>query len=195
MSQPEHAQILPISDLDLARDVHSKLRLAGIVGAVHPHNSCLVALTDPNPAPGYAPVSLLIDLSLCTDQPSGWKKSKQLVPPQIKSMLMVIGHLVQRQTPVDVSFVTDTAKKDLGKPQIREAIPAFTQDQDLVPNRYFVLEAILVKPLDHTFDLRLWNRAARLRSQHEWFMHSQPAKAEQRSPIQSDKKGKRKAKD
>ncbi|SPO25006.1 uncharacterized protein UTRI_01518_B [Ustilago trichophora] len=189
MSRPDPATILPISDIDHSRDASSKLRLAGIVTSICPINPSLITLSDPFPATDYASASILVDLSLCTDQSAGWKRgSLQCVPPELKSMLMVIGHLTKRDNPVDIGFLTATGETiDLGEPQIRSSINAFGQGEtaeELVPNRWFVLEAMLVKPLDHTFDLRLWNRAARLRSQHEWQLHSLSSR---------DAKGKRKA--
>lgn len=175
MSRPDHALILPISDLDLARDEGTKLRLAGIITAVSPY-SALVVLTDLHPTCDYTPASVLVDLSLCIEQPAGragWRVGSQTVPPELKTPLMVIGHLVRRDRPVDLSFidVPAPASSDRSEPQIRPAIVAFQEQhrrEELLPNRYFVLEAILAKPLNPTFDLRLWNNTARLRSQHEW---------------------------
>lgn len=167
--------------MDHSRDVSCKLRLAGIVTSISPTNPSLITLSDPFPSTDYTSASLLVDLSLCTDQSAGRKRgSPQCVPPELKNMLMVIGHLTKRTNPVDIDFLT--GKQDsvnLAEPQVRNSIKEFGQGergQELMPNRWFVLEAMLVKTLDHTFDLRLWNRAARMRSQHEWQLHSSSSK-------------------
>ncbi|EST10179.2 hypothetical protein PSEUBRA_000592 [Kalmanozyma brasiliensis GHG001] len=187
------AHILPISDLVHSRDVGSKLRLAGIVTAVNPTNASLIVLSDPFPSPNSDPGSLLVDLSLCTDQSgttgAGWHKSHpQLVPPPLKGMIMVIGHLIRREVAIDIDFLHNQTQRGWDGVQTNDALPHFENDEWDLPNRFFVLEAILIKPLDHTFDLRLWNHTARLRSQHEWQMHHLDAPS-------TDKKGKRKALD
>ncbi|SPO22840.1 uncharacterized protein UTRI_01518 [Ustilago trichophora] len=181
MSRPDSAIILPISDIDHSRDVSCKLRLAGIVTSVSPTNPSLITLSDPFPTTEYTSASLLVDLSLCTDQSAGWKRgSLQSVPPELKSMLMVIGYLTKRTNPVDIDFLTANRDRiNLAEPQIRHSIKGFGQGErgeELIPNRWFVVEAMLVKTLDHTFDLRLWNRTARMRSQHEWQLHSSSSK-------------------
>lgn len=191
MSRPSPALILPISDLVLSRDDGRKLRLAGIVTAISPTCSSLVTLTDPFPAPHNTPTSVLVDLSLCTAQPAAaWTKTHpQTVPPELKTKLMVIGHLVRRETRLDISWATaQHTPLHLAEPQIPSAIARLSAENNhLVPNPFFVLEAILIKPLDHTFDLALWNHTARLRSHHEWTLHHHES--------QSQSKGKRKATD
>lgn len=189
------AHILPISDLVPSRDASSKLRLAGLVTAICPLTS-LIVLTDPYPTASSGVGSVLVDLSLCTDQTGGWsRKHSQSVPPELKSKVMVIGHLTRRDVPVDISFLTGKEESGWEGVQLKQAVDHF-RERWAPPNRYFVLEAILVKPLDHTFDLQLWNHTARRRSQHEWQMyHHDQTHAQE--PIAAagagDKKGKRKA--
>ncbi|CDS00821.1 hypothetical protein [Sporisorium scitamineum] len=162
----DSALILPISDVDLSRDENRKLRLAGYVTAVSPSNASFIVLTDPYPSAASTTAGLiLVDLSLCTDQSGnggesgGWnKKHPQQVPPELKSAIMVIGHLTRHTRPVDIGFLANPEKADWGQVQVRSAV---SMGGESLPNRFFVLEAMLVKPLDYTFDLKLWNHAAR----------------------------------
>ncbi|GAC98984.1 hypothetical protein PHSY_006581 [Pseudozyma hubeiensis SY62] len=198
------AIILPISDLSLSRDVTLKLRLAGIVTAVSPTNSSLILLSDPFPASTSSAGSILVDLSLCTDHPDDtarlWSKNAQLVPPELKSTLMVIGHLTKRSTPVDTGFLAES-KPDWSRVQLKDAVQLGNGKEWTEVNRWFVVEALLVKPLGREFDLRLWNETARLRSIHLWTMYERDQQAKRDliacttthvSPVQ-DRKGKRKA--
>ncbi|KAJ9479828.1 hypothetical protein PHBOTO_003315 [Pseudozyma hubeiensis] len=199
------AIILPISDLSLSRDVTLKLRLAGIVTAVSPTNSSLILLCDPFPASASSSAaSVLVDLSLCTDQSDDtarlWSKNTQLVPPELKSSLMVIGHLTRRSTPVDVDFLSQS-KADWSRVQLKDAVQLGNGKEWKEVNRWFVVEALLVKPLGREFDLRLWNDTARMRSNYLWTMYERDQQEKPEStastttqvgPVQ-DRKGKRKA--
>ncbi|SJX60951.1 uncharacterized protein SRS1_12174 [Sporisorium reilianum f. sp. reilianum] len=203
------ALILPISDIDLSRDENRKLRVAGHVTAVCPSDASLIVLTDPFPSSSSGCGSILVDLSLCTDQSSdtggaGWsKKHPQQVPPDLKAAVMVIGHLTRRSQPVDVGFLRNPEKADWSQVQVRSAVPI---KRGATPNRFFVLEALLVRALDHTFDLGLWNRAARVRSEHQWRMYRLEVEQQQQQQQKQeeeasragpaavvDRKGKRKA--
>ncbi|CBQ70277.1 conserved hypothetical protein [Sporisorium reilianum SRZ2] len=204
------ALILPISDINLSRDENRKLRVAGHVTAVSPSNASLIVLTDPFPSSSSGCGSILVDLNLCTDQSgdrgesgAGWsKKHPQQVPPDLKAAVMVIGHLTRRSQPVDVGFLRNPEKADWSQVQVRSAVPI---KGGATPNRFFVLEALLVRALDHTFDLGLWNRAARVRSEHQWRMYRLEVDQQQQQQKQEeeasrtapaavvDRKGKRKA--
>lgn len=201
------AIILPISDLSLSRDVTLKLRLAGIVTAVSPTNSSLILLSDPFPASSSSSssaASILVDLSLCTDQPDDsarlWSKNTQPVPPELKSTLMVIGHLTKRSTPVDTSFLSES-KPDWSRVQMKDAVQLGNGKEWKGMNRWFVVEALLVKPLGREFDLRLWNDTARMRSNHLWSMYDRAQQEKRESTASTttqvgsvqDRKGKRKA--
>lgn len=213
MSKPDHALILPISDIDLSRDAERKLRITGLVTAISPHRSSLVVVSDLHPADGDEAASVLVDLSLCAQSDAdsysysdktdagGWssyrKEVKQgpqrgrgVVPPELKSKVMIIGHLTKRDTPEDINWVTRGEKVPLIEPQVHNTISELRiegEESALIPNRYFVLEALLFKPLQPSFDLALWNYTARLRSQHEWATHTQPPSSGRKD------KGKRKA--
>lgn len=173
------ALILPISDLSLSRDVDRKFRLAGIVTAVSPSDSSLVVLSDPYPASDGCAGSILVDLSLCIDQSQdgskgGWgRTTPQVVPPELKCKCMVIGHLTRLPLPMDITFALRQSHIDLGQVQLHHAVHLMRQKWASSLNRYFVLEATLIKPLDDEFDLQLWNRTARVRSHHLWSMHHQ----------------------
>ncbi|PWZ00913.1 hypothetical protein BCV70DRAFT_84643 [Testicularia cyperi] len=185
MSRPDYALILPIADLDLGRDQGRKLRLAGFITSIDPASS-LCVLSDEGS-------SLLVDLSLCTqphdeyDQsdPGGWRHYRaqqqqkdpaqtgiDIVPPQLKSKCMVIGYLVRQQDPVDIAFVQSGRARlsDSGEVQT----PSSSSVEQELPNRFFVLEAILARELDPSYDLSLWNRTARLRSLYEYNQPSIP---------------------
>lgn len=188
MSQPETALILPISDISLNRD-QTKLRLAGIITAINPQNSSIVVLSDPFPSPSSdtTQCSILVDLSLCISN-NGWKRGNEAKLPKLKSKLMVIGHLTRREVGMEVGWVTNSGKegRELVEPQLRTSLGEGERGK-WMPNKYFILEAILVKPLDEQFDLALWNTAARMRSQNEW-SHYHTSLAQSRT-----QKGKRKA--
>lgn len=91
---------------------------------------------------------------------------------------MVIGTLTKRDVPFDLTWVGGGEGKDLSEPQVGSSVKGLEK-----PNKWFVMEAVLMKELDWSFDLALWNTAARMRSQNEWHHYHQ----------RSDKKGKRKA--
>lgn len=213
------AIILPISDVSLGRDVNLKLRLAGVVTAVSPCTPWLVLLSDPHPVPDSSRSkssggcrSVLVDLSLCVDQShdangASWgRTSRQVVPPELKSCVMVIGHLTQRGTPVDTRFLHDSKQNDdekwTSEVHLHHAAPQLQHPAWGRVNRWFVVEALLVKQLDASFDLALWNRTARTRSEHEWSMYMQQQRQQQQQQQQvasatesrvADRKGKRKA--
>lgn len=178
MSKPAHAQILPISDISLSREANTKLRLTGLVTAIQPP---FLVLTDLHPSKSTSPASLLVDINLCVGEGVKWD------PPELKSKLMVIGHLIQRSTPANLDWMESKGVKgikDLSEPQVGNAVKTAGKGEGWVPNKWFVLEALLLKPLDPAYDLALWNYTARLRSKHEWEHHGS-----------SKVKGKRKAED
>lgn len=188
------ALILPISDLDLSRDENRKLRVAGHVTAISPTDASLIVLTDPFPVDAKrGGISILVDLSLCTDQTGdsgqggAWsKKRPQQVPPELKSTIMVIGHLTRFTRPLDLAFLSSPEMIECADVQMRSAV---SMEGRSLPNRYFVLEAMLVKPLDHTFNLQLWNQAARMRSDHQWKMHQLESAEQQQQQQQPQEQG------
>lgn len=184
MANLDYALILPISDIDLRRDQGRKLRVAGYVTAIDPDMSTTVVLSEIDQHG-----SILVDLSLCTnpepaDDPysranaGGWRHyshqqqrqqmgTSTIVPPTIKSVCMVLGYLRKHKAPIDTSFL-DKEERPTSSRSSEPLISDTANVRQARPNDRFYLEAILVKELDHTFDLKLWNYTARLRSQHEW---------------------------
>lgn len=207
MSKPDAALIFPISDIDLSRDAGSKLRIAGTVTAIDPHCSSIVLVSDLLPTDGREAASLLIETSLCsqhTEVPShsnvsndagGWRtyrhelkngagKGPGVVPPELKTKVMIIGHLVRRDLPLDISFVSSTQTPPLIEPKLHASINQLRTMADqtsLLPNPYFLLEALVFKPLPPTFDLALWNHTSRLRSHHQWSTHNSKAEPKRKA--------------
>jgi hypothetical protein len=156
MSRAEPAQLVPINDVQPSLFAGRKLRVAGTVTALA--SSTLLILSDLHPRTGHPPSSVLVDLSLCA------------VPsPPLKTPLMVLGTLTRRSTPIDLAFTTAPAPIPPIDAQVAATVFPLRTDIQL-PSRLFVLEALVCKPLDHTFDLALWNHAARLRSHADWDM-------------------------
>lgn len=114
--------------------------------------------------------SILVDLSLCIlgdDDRGGWKDRAvegKVYPPAIKAKLMCLGEVDTAVTPLEPpSAPTDP---DMTAPQVALSVPSNLLGRP--PDTQYVVKALIVKELDPTFDLDLWNRAARVRSQYEW---------------------------
>lgn len=204
MAEPEYALSLPISDIEPRRDLGRKFRIAGHVTAIDPSMSTTVVLSEMADPHHSSSSSIIVDLSLCVnpeppDDPfsranaGGWRLYTQqqqrqqvgtstIVPPALKSMCMVIGYLRKHGRTIDTDFAQHQPRSSTSS-STDPVLPHAANVRQPSPHTRFFIEAILVKELDHTFDLNLWNYTARLRSQHEW----------KHVPLPTSDKGKRRA--
>ncbi|EPQ29709.1 uncharacterized protein PFL1_02929 [Pseudozyma flocculosa PF-1] len=178
------AYLLPLPDIHPARDTGSKIRTVGHVVALYgrSHTHSHSHSDDPNEGATeailtYGGASLRVDLSLCIDgagdgdQRGGWRNYRQqqqqqrhaassgggrVYPPNLKARVMCIGYLEQAPS----TTVEQPSRDWEDTAHLAQRAPA--------PHPDHVLRALLIRELEHDFDIDLWAHAARLRSQFEW---------------------------